>query len=195
LEKTEWAIRNGQPRDTGNIGHNTHDEDKQQQNITQNIKHLTIKAIVLSVLLRFTVSDYPFGILDLRFLITPLVSYIYGFWLLPFGILYLRFQITPLVSYIYGFWLPPFGILDLRFLITPLWCLRFTVSDYPPLVSYIYGFWLPSFVSYIYGFWLSLWYLRFTISDYPFGILDLRFLNTLLWYLRFTVSDYPPLVS
>jgi hypothetical protein len=35
---------------------------------------LTIKAIVLSVLLRFTVSDDPFDILDLQFLITPLVS-------------------------------------------------------------------------------------------------------------------------
>ena len=30
--------------------------------------------IVLSILLRFTASDYPFGILDLRLLITPLVS-------------------------------------------------------------------------------------------------------------------------
>ena len=56
-------------------------------------------AIVLSVLLRFTASDYPFGIFwplcwlfffDLRILITPLVScghcivcssLIYGFWL------------------------------------------------------------------------------------------------------------------
>jgi hypothetical protein len=31
-------------------------------------------AIVLSVLIRFTASDYPCGILDLRLLITPLVS-------------------------------------------------------------------------------------------------------------------------
>jgi len=31
-------------------------------------------ATVLSVLLRFTESDYPIGILDLRNLITPLVS-------------------------------------------------------------------------------------------------------------------------
>jgi hypothetical protein len=30
--------------------------------------------IVLSVLLRYTDSDYPFGILDIRILITPLVS-------------------------------------------------------------------------------------------------------------------------
>jgi hypothetical protein len=31
-------------------------------------------AIVLSVLLRFTDYDYPFGILDLQIMITPLVS-------------------------------------------------------------------------------------------------------------------------
>jgi hypothetical protein len=30
--------------------------------------------VLLSVLLRFTTSDYPFSILDLRLLITPLVS-------------------------------------------------------------------------------------------------------------------------
>ena len=58
--------------------------------------------IILSVILRFTASDYPFGILDLRLLITP--------WYLrftasdyPFGILDLRLLNTPLVSQIYGF--------------------------------------------------------------------------------------------
>ena len=100
--------------------------------------------------LRFTDSDYPFGILDLRILITPLVSFdhcaicpspIYGFWL---PLWYLRFTIliTPLVSFdhcvfcpspIYGLWLPPFGIFwllcnlsfsDLRILITSLWYLQ-----------------------------------------------------------------------
>ena len=35
---------------------------------------LFLLAIVLSVLLRFTPFDYPFGILDLHRLITPLVS-------------------------------------------------------------------------------------------------------------------------
>ena len=84
-------------------------------------------AIVLSVLLRFTASDYPFGIIwplyclfffDLRLLITPLVSFghcivcsssIYSFWLPPFGIFWplyclfffdLRLVITPLVTII-----------------------------------------------------------------------------------------------
>ena len=185
-------------------------------------------AIALSVLPRFTTSDYPFGILwllhclsflDLRLLITPLVSCshrivcpssIYDFWLsllylvaialsvlprfttsdYPFGILWplyfrsfldLRFLITPFVSCghcivcpssISDFWLP-FGImwslyclsfLDLRFLITPL------VSC---------GLYIV-FPSSIYDFWLPLWYLlaivlsvlpRFTTSDYSFGIL------------------------
>ena len=35
---------------------------------------LLFMTIVLSILLRFTTSDYPFGILDLRLLITPLAS-------------------------------------------------------------------------------------------------------------------------
>jgi hypothetical protein len=69
-------------------------------------------AIVLSVLLRFTDSDYPSGILwplcclfflDLRILITPLVS---------------CGHCVVCSSSIYGFWLP-------------LWYLRFTDSDYP----------------------------------------------------------------
>jgi hypothetical protein len=81
-------------------------------------------------------------IFDLRLLIIPLVSLIYGLWLpfwylwftasdYPFGIFDLRLLITPLVSLIYGFWLPlwylwftafdyPFGIFDLRLVITPL---------------------------------------------------------------------------
>jgi hypothetical protein len=60
-------------------------------------------------------SDCTFGILDLRILITPLVSYIYGFWLPHW---YLRFTDSDY----------PFGILDLRILIAP-WYLRFTDSD------------------------------------------------------------------
>ena len=59
--------------------------------------------IVLSVLLWITASDYPFGILDLRLLITLLVSFDHC-------------VVCP--SLIYGFWLP-------------LWYLRFTAFDYP----------------------------------------------------------------
>jgi hypothetical protein len=82
-------------------------------------------AIVLSVLLWFTDSDYPFGILwplcclsffDLQILITPLVSCGHC-------------VVCP--SLIYRFWLPPFGIFDLQILITSLWYLWFTDSDYP----------------------------------------------------------------
>jgi len=32
LEKTKWAIQNGQSRDTGNTGHKTQNEDKQNKN-------------------------------------------------------------------------------------------------------------------------------------------------------------------
>ena len=202
-------------------------------------------AIVISVLLRFTDSHYPFGIfwslcclffLDLRILITPLVSFvhcvvcssqIYGFslplWYLlsivlsvllrftdshyPFGIfcplcclffLDLRILITPLVSFvhcvvcssqIYGFSLPLWYLLSIVLSVL----LRFTDSLLPL-------WYLLSFVhcvvcsSQIYGFSLPLWYLlaivlsvllRFTDSHYPFGIcwplsclffLDLRIL-------------------
>ena len=264
-------------------------------------------AIVLSVLLRFTESHYPFGIfwplcflffLDLRILITPLVSFghcvvcfsqIYGFslplWYLlsivlsvllrftdshfPFGIfcplcclffLDLRILITPLVSFVYcvvcssqidGFSLPLWYLLSIVLSVL----LRFTDSHYPfgifcplcclffldlrilitPLVSFGH---CVVCSSQIYGFSFPLWYLlaivlsvllRFTDSHYPFGIfwplcflffLDLRILisplassghcafcssqiygfSFPLWYLlaivlsvllRFTDSHYP----
>jgi hypothetical protein len=142
-------------------------------------------AIVLSVLLRFTDSDYPFGIFwplcclsffDLRILIALLVSFGYC-------------VVCP--SSIYGFWLPLWYLLAIVLSVL----LRFTDSDCPfgifwplcclsffdlrilitPLVSFDHCVVCPSS---IYGFWLPLWYLRFTDSDYPFVILDLRILIT-----------------
>ena len=162
-------------------------------------------AIVLSVLLRYTDSDYPFGIFwplcclfffDIRILITPLVS---------FG------HCVVCSSSIYGFWLPLWYLLAIV-LSVPL---RYTDSDYPfgifwPLCClFFFDIWilitpLVSFghcvvcSSSIYGFWLPLWYLlaivlsvllRYTDSDYPFGIFwplcclfffDIRILITLL---------------
>jgi hypothetical protein len=204
---------------------------------------------VLYVLLRYTDSDYPFGIFcplccmfffDIRFLITPLVSFvhcvvcsssIYGFWLplwyllsivlyvllrytvsdYPFGIFCplcclfffdIRILITPLVSFghcvvcsssIYGFWLPPWYLLAIVLSVL----LRYTDSDYSfgifwplcclfffdirilitPLVSFVHCVVCSSS---IYGFWLPLWYLLSIV------------LSVLL---RYTDSDYPPLVS
>jgi hypothetical protein len=142
-------------------------------------------AIVLSVL-RYTDSDYPFGIFwplcrllffDIRILITLFVS---------FGHCVVSF------SSIYGFWLSVWYPLAIVLLVL----LRYTDSDYPfgifwplccqfffdihilitPLVSF--GHCVVS-ASSIYGFWLPLWYLlaimlsvllRYTDSDYPFGI-------------------------
>ena len=122
-------------------------------------------AIMLSVLLRFTDSDYPFGtfwplcclfFFDLRILITPLVS---------FG------HYVVCSSSIYGFWLPLWYLLAIMLSVL----LRFTDSDYP---FGIFGHYVVCSSS-IYGFWLPLWYLlaimlsvllRFTESDYPFGI-------------------------
>ena len=197
--------------------------------------------IVLSVLLRYTDSNYPSVwplcclFFDIRILITPLVSFghcvvcsssIYGFWLplwyllaivlsvllrytdsnypfvWPLCCLFfdIRILITPLVSFghcvvcsssIYGFWLPLWYLLAIVLSVL----LRYTDSDYPfvwplcclfffdirilitPLVSS--GHCVVCSSS-IYGFWLPLWYLlaivlsvllRYTDSDYPFGIL------------------------
>ena len=201
-------------------------------------------AVVLSVLPRLTNSDYPFGILwplyflsflDLRLLITPLVSFghcvvctssIYDLWLsfwylvaivmsvLPrfttsdysFGILWpfyclsflgLRLLITPLVSCghsivcpssIYDFWLPFWYLVAIVLSVLP----RFTTSDYPfcilwplyclslldlrllitPLVSCGRYIVCPSS---IYDFWLPLWYLMAIVFS---SFLDLRFLIT-----------------
>ena len=143
-------------------------------------------AIVLSDLLRFTDSDYTFGIFwplccltvfDLQNLITPLVS---------FG----HCVVWP--SSIYRFWLPLWYLLAI--VLSDL--LRFTDSDYSfgifwplccqsffdlqilitPLVSFDHCVVCPSS---IYRFWLPLWYLlaivlsdllRFTDSNYTFGI-------------------------
>ena len=143
-------------------------------------------AIVLSVLIRYRHSDYPFGIFwplccqfvfDIHILITPLVS---------FG------HCVVSASSIYGFWLPLWYLLAIMLSVL----LRYTDSDYPfgifwplccqflfdigiritPLVSF--GHCVVSSSS-IYGFWLPLWYLvaivlsvllRYTDSDYPFGI-------------------------
>ena len=144
-------------------------------------------AIVLSVLLRFTDSHFPFGIfwplcflffLDLRILITPLVSFghcvfcssqIYGFsfplWHLLAIVLSVLLRFTD-SHFLFGiFWpLCCLFFLDLRILITPL-------------VSFVH---CVVCSSQIYGFSLALWYLlavvlsvllRFTDSHYPFGIL------------------------
>ena len=144
-------------------------------------------AIVLSVLLLFTASDYPYGI----------------FWpLCCLFFFYLRLLITPMVSFghcvvcsssIYGFWLPLWYLVAIVLSVL----LLFTASDYPygifwPLCC-LFFFYLRLLItplvscshcivcsSSIYGFWLPLWYLLaivlsvlllFTASDYPFGIL------------------------
>ena len=142
-------------------------------------------AIVLSLLLRFTDSDYLFGafwslccltVFDLQILITPLVC---------FG----HCVVWP--SSIYRFWLPLWYLLA----IVSSDLLRFTDSDYlfgifwplccltffdlqimiTPLLSFGHCVVCPTS---IYRFWLLLWYLlaivlsdllRFTDSDYSFG--------------------------
>ena len=164
-------------------------------------------AIVLSVLPRFTTYDYHFGILwplyclsvlDLRLLITPLVSCghcivcpssIYGFWL---PLWYLKAIVLSV--------LPQFTTSDYPFgIMWPLYCLSFLVLRFliTPLVSCGLYIIFPSSIS---DFWLPLWYLvvivlsvlpRFTTYDYFFGILwPLYFLSFL--DLRLLIT---PLVS
>jgi hypothetical protein len=148
---------------------------------------LYLLVIVLSVLLRYTDSNYPFGIFwplccqfffDILILITPLVSCghcvvssssIYRFWL-PLWYL-VAIVLSVLLRYTDSDY--PFGIL------WPLWCQFFFDIQIliTPLVSF--GHCVVSSSS-IYGFWLPLWYLvaimssallRYADPDYPFGIL------------------------
>ena len=164
--------------------------------------------IVLSVFHWFTASDFPFGIfwslyclsfIDLRLLISPLVSFghcivclslIYGFW---FPLWYLLVIVLYFcLSLIYSFWFPFWYLLAIVLSVFH-W---FTASDFPfgifwslyclsfidlrllisPLVSF--GHCIVC-LSLIYGFWFPLWYLLaivlsvfhwFTASDFPFGI-------------------------
>jgi hypothetical protein len=143
-------------------------------------------AIVSSVLLRYTDSDYPFGILwplcrllifDIQILITPLVS---------------CGHCVVCSSSIYRFWLPLWYLVA----IVSSALLRYTDCDYPfgifwpmcrllffdiqiliiPMVSCGH---CVVFSSSIYRFWLPLWYIlaivlsvliRYRDSDYLFGI-------------------------
>ena len=164
-------------------------------------------AIVLSVLPRLTTYDYHFDILwplyclsvlDLRLLITPLVSCghcifcpssIYDFWL---PLWYLKAIVLSV--------LPQFTTSDYPFgIMWPLYCLSFLILRFliTPLVSCGLYIIFPSSIS---DFWLPLWYLvaivlsvlpRFTTYDYFFGILwPLYFLS--FFDLRFLIT---PLVS
>jgi predicted nucleic acid-binding Zn ribbon protein len=150
-------------------------------------------AIVLSALLRYTDSDYLFGIFwplccllffVTRILITPLVSFghcvvcsssFHGFWL-PLWYL-LAIVLSALLCYTDSDY--PFGIFY------PLCCLLFFVTRIVinPLVSF--GHCVVCSSS-LHGFWLTLWYLlaivlsaplRYTDSDYPFGIFKPFFFN------------------
>ena len=136
-------------------------------------------AIVLSVG-RFTVYDYPFGIVwplyclsvVLRCMITPLVSFghcifclsFYGVWLTLWYLLATVLSVGRFTVYDY-----PFGIF------WPLYCLSVVLRCMiTPLVSFGHCIVCLSF----YGVWLPLWYLlaivlsvdRFTVYDYLFDI-------------------------
>jgi hypothetical protein len=160
-------------------------------------------AIVLSVILLFTVSDYLCGILwplycfsfvSLRFLTTPVVSC--DHWIVCH-------------SSIYDFWLPLLYLVAIVLFVIR----QFTVSDYPcgilwPLrcLSFVnLRFLIISLVSCghcivchssIYGFWLPLLYLvaivlsvirQFTVSDYPCGIVWPLYCLS-FFYLRFLIT-------
>ena len=155
---------------------------------------------IISSVLRFTASDYPFAIcwplyhlsFDLWVLITPLLYVghcivcpsIYGFWL---PLCYMLAIVSSPTS-IYAFWLPHWYLLAIVSSVL-LW---FMPSDYPfgifwplyrlsyfdlcllitPLSSFGHCIVCPTL---IYAFWLPLWYLLAIVSS----------------VLRFTASDYP----
>ena len=171
-----------------------------------------ILTIVLSVLLRYTDSDYPFGIFwplccqfffDIRIQITPLVSFghcvvsssIYRIWL-PLWYL-LAIVSSALLWYTDSHY--PFGIFwplcsllffDIQILVTPLVYFDHCVVS----SSSIYGFWLPRW--YLLAIMLSV-LLRYTDSDYLFGIFGHCVVSSSsiygfrlhLWYLSAIMSS------
>jgi hypothetical protein len=162
-----------------------------------------ILAIVLSVLLWYTHSDYPFGIFwtlfclffyDIRILITPLVSVghcvvcssmIYGFWLPLWYLLTIVLSVLLWYTdsdYPFGIFWPLFCLLfyDIRILITPLVSFGHCVV----CSSMIYGFWLPLCI-----FWALFCLLFYDIHILitPLYLLAVV-LSAVLWY---TDSDYP----
>ena len=170
--------------------------------------------IVLSVVLLFTASDYPFGIFKLFFVLLPFFfchcivcpSSIYCFWLpllylqaslCPFAFFllslyclsffYLRLLITSLVSSSFSLSFCPF-----HFVIV-LSVLLFTVSDYRFCTFKLLFVLLPfSFChcivcpSSIYGFWLPLLYLQASLC--PFALFNLS-LYCLSFYLRVLITS------
>ena len=166
-------------------------------------------AIVLSVLLLCTASDYLFGI----------------FWLLCclFFFFYVRLLITSLESFdhcvvcsssMYGFWLPLWYLLAIVLSVLLLLC---TASDYLfgifwPLCCLFFFYvrlLITSLVSFghcvvcssssMYGFWLPLWYLLAivmsvllllcTASDYLFGIFWLLCCLFFFFYVRLLITS------
>ena len=165
-------------------------------------------AVVLSVLPRFTTSDYPFGILwplyflsflDLRLLITPLVSC--GHCIVCHSSILYCLSFLDFVLYV----IPRFTTSDYPFgILWPLHCLSFLDLRLliTPLVSCSHRIVCPSS---IYDFWLPLWYLVAIVLSVilRFCIVCHSSINDLwlpFWYLvaivlfvlpRFTTSDYP----
>jgi hypothetical protein len=129
---------------------------------------LFLSAIVLYVLLRYTDSDYPFGIFKLFLSFCPF----------SFG------HCVVCSSSIYGFWLPLWHlqtlIVLLSFFFRPLCCLFFFDIRIliTPLVSSNSS---CPFVLFLSGIKLSV-LLRYTDSDYPFGIFKL--------FLTITVENF-----
>jgi len=156
---------------------------------------LFILAIVLSVLLHFTASDYPFGIflVPLSFFLLAIVLSVLHFTAsdCSFGIFKLFLYLCPFSfghcivcsSSLHGFWLPLWYLqtflVSLFFFFWPLYCLSSFTSRLliAPLVSSNFS---CAFVLCLLTIVLSV--LHFTASDYPFGIFKLFFcLNKNKW--------------
>jgi hypothetical protein len=126
--------------------------------------------IVLSVILRITVSGYPFGIFKLLTIILSFLLRITasGY---PFDILWTLYC---LLLFELRFWLPLWYLVDNVLSVI----LRITASGYPFGILWT----LYCLLFFELRFWLPLWYLvdivlsvifRITASGYPFGIFRL----------------------
>ena len=178
---------------------------------------LFLFVIVLSVLLRFTDSDYPFDIFkhifvllsffflslccrsffDLRILITPLISSNTYLSFCPFSFCHCVVGPSSIYDSDYPFDIFKHIFVLLSFFFLSLCCRSFfdlRILITPLISSNTYLSFCPfSFChcvvgpSSIYGFWLPLWYLQTHICPFVLFL----FVIVLSVLLRFTDSDYP----
>ena len=139
--------------------------------------------IVLSVLLLFTASDYPFGIFKIIFVLLSLF---------PFVIVLSVLLLFTASDYLIGIFKLLFVLWPFSFVIV-LSVLLFTASDYLFGIIKLLFVLLPFSICHcivcpsIYGFWLPLWYLQASLCPFAFFLLSLYCLS--FFYLRLLITS------